>query len=76
MASNRRGINNLALMSARFEFGCCCLNAPQNTFDIDFQDTVDFFGLNIGNRLNLCDARIVDDDVEAAEFLSAWSIAA
>jgi hypothetical protein len=54
---------------ALLEFLRGCPNAPHDPRDIDLQDLVQFFGRDIGKRLNLRDDGVVDDNVESARLL-------
>jgi len=69
VTGNGRCADDFAFLFAFLEFFRRCLNTPQNAGDIHFENLVEFLWRYIGQRLNLCDARVVDHDVEAAQFL-------
>lgn len=69
MAGDGGGIDDLALVAACLELSRRCLSAPDDAVDIDAEDAIQIVRADIVERLHLCDAGIVDDDVEAAQFL-------
>ena len=70
VAGIRRRVDDLAFLLALSELFCGGLNAPHDAADVDLQDLVEFLGRDVDQRLNRGDARVVDDDVESAKFLS------
>jgi len=69
MPGDGTGIDDLAVLLAFLERLGGRLDAPQRPLHIDAHDAVDFFRRDVEQGLHLRDAGIVDDDVEAAQFL-------
>ncbi len=67
MPGNGAGINDLALAFARNKLGRSKLDTPQRPFHINAVNTLDFLRCNIGQRLDLGNACVVDHNVKAAQ---------
>jgi hypothetical protein len=67
--SNRRGADDLALLSALFELLRRSLDTPQNALDVDLEDFIDLFRRHFRERLHLRDSGVVDHYVEPGELL-------
>ena len=59
-------MKSFVVSSVRFPAGR--LNAPQHARNVDSDDLIELLRRDIGRRLYLGDAGIVDDDIETAQF--------
>ena len=69
MAGDGRRVDDLSALTQSLELCCCSLNSPQDAVDVDAPDLGDLFRRRVGDRADESDSRVVDDDVESAQFL-------
>jgi hypothetical protein len=67
VSGDRRGVDDLAAVPALLESCCGGLDPPQHAFDVDSEDSCDFFGSDVGDRIHLCDTGVVDHDIESVQ---------